>query len=198
MLPTIKNEILKTRELMDEIYNNDSFLNEVQKIITCCTNALSAGKKILFAGNGGSAADSQHLAAELVSRLKFDRPALRAISLTVDTSALTAIGNDYGYKYVFSRQIAALGDEGDVFFAISTSGNSENILTALQEAQQRKLITVGFTGKSGGKMKDMCTHILCIPSQETPKIQEGHILLGHIICECIESALFSQLKQKAA
>ncbi len=198
MIHLIKNEIQKTQNVINHIMKNDVILNEIESIINCSLDALRAGKKILFAGNGGSAADSQHLAAELVSRLKFDRPALRALSLTVDTSALTAIGNDYGYKEVFARQIAALGDKGDIFFAISTSGNSENILEALKEAQKRGLITIGLTGESGGKMRNMCDHILCVPSYETPKIQECHIIIGHIICECIENALFAHLTQEVA
>lgn len=198
MISVIKEEMMKTKDVIETLLSDDVFLQKTQEIIKVCITALKKGKKIMFAGNGGSAADSQHLAAELVSRLKVDRAALRALALTVDTSALTAIGNDYGYEYVFSRQLAALGEEGDIFFAISTSGNSKNIIAVLEEARKRQIISVGLTGSSGGKMKEMCSHALCIPSTETPKVQECHILIGHIICECIETALFSKDKQQAA
>lgn len=198
MINFIKEKLQKARDILEELMENESFLSETQVIVERSVDALRRGKKIIFAGNGGSAADSQHLAAELVSRFNFDRPALPGLALTVDTSALTAIGNDYGYKHVFSRQIAALGNKGDLFFAISTSGTSENIIEALKEARQRELITIGFTGALGGGMKSLCDHILCVPSQETPKIQECHIMIGHLICECIEKQLFFNFKNEAA
>jgi D-sedoheptulose 7-phosphate isomerase len=156
-----------------------------------CVDALRAGGKLLIAGNGGSAADAQHLAAEFVSRFYFDRPGLAAIALTTDTSALTAIGNDYGFERLFSRQVDALGRAGDVFIGISTSGNSPNVLAALAECRTKRLITVGLTGHSGGKMAALCDHCLRMPSTETPKIQEGHIIVGHIICALVEREMFS-------
>jgi D-sedoheptulose 7-phosphate isomerase len=156
-----------------------------------CVDALRAGGKLLIAGNGGSAADAQHLAAEFVSRFYFDRPGLAAIALTTDTSALTAIGNDYGFERLFSRQVDALGRAGDVFIGISTSGNSPNVLAALAECRTKRLITVGLTGRSGGKMAALCDHCLRMPSTETPKIQEGHIIVGHIICALVEREMFS-------
>lgn len=152
--------------------------------------ALQAGSKLLFAGNGGSAADAQHWAGELVSRFNFDRPGLAGIALSTDTSILTAIGNDYGYDYVFARQIEALGRAGDVFFAISTSGNSANIVRAIKAARERGIKVVGFTGQGGGEMAKLCDICLRMPSAATPKIQEGHEFLGHLICCLIERRMF--------
>jgi D-sedoheptulose 7-phosphate isomerase len=150
------------------------------------------GKKTLIAGNGGSAADAQHIAGEFVSRFYFDRPALPSVALTTDTSILTAVGNDYGYEDIFSRQIEANGVEGDMFIAISTSGNSKNILKALKVAKEKNLITVGFTGSSGGEMEELCDYILKVPSSDTPRVQESHILAGHIICAVVEKELFGK------
>lgn len=153
--------------------------------------ALKSGNKLLFAGNGGSAADAQHWAGELVSRFNFDRPGLPAIALTTDTSILTAIGNDYGYDYVFARQVEALGRQGDVLLAISTSGNSPNIVRAIQAARAGGIGVIGFTGQAGGKMAEQCDLCFRMPSSETPKIQEGHELLGHLLCGMIESEMFA-------
>ena len=143
-----------------------------------------------MAGNGGSAADAQHIAGELVSRFAFDRPGLPAIALTTDTSILTAVGNDYGYEKLFSRQVQAHGRNGDVLIVYSTSGRSPNILHALDEARASGLICVGFTGNQGGPMLELCDYLLEVPSSETPKIQEGHLMLGHILCGLVENALF--------
>jgi D-sedoheptulose 7-phosphate isomerase len=154
--------------------------------------ALHSGKKILFFGNGGSAADAQHMAAELIGRFGPDRSPLAAISLSTDTSILTALGNDYGYEKVFSRQIEALGEAGDTAIGISTSGNSRNVLEALAVARSKGLFTVGFTGESGGNMNDRVEVLFRVPSRQTPRIQETHILLGHIICELIDRELFPQ------
>ena len=161
-----------------------------------CRNAYLSDRKILIAGNGGSAADAQHFAGELVSRFYFDRPPLAAIALTTDTSVLTAIGNDYGYDDVFSRQIQALGIAGDVFIAISTSCNSPNILKALAQSKQQGLTTIGLTGRSGGLMKALCDICLCAPSDSTPRIQECHLVLEHTLCACIEEGLFGNLREK--
>jgi D-sedoheptulose 7-phosphate isomerase len=152
---------------------------------------LRRGNKILFAGNGGSAADAQHWAGELVSRFNYDRPGLPGIALTTDTSILTAIGNDYGYEHVFARQIEALGVNGDVLYALSTSGNSKNILRGIEAARAAGLKVIGFTGNSGGAMAGQCTICLRMPSAETPKIQEGHEILGHLICGMIEREMFA-------
>jgi len=153
-------------------------------------DAYEAGNKLLIAGNGGSAADAQHIAAEFVSRFNFDRPGLPAMALTTDTSILTAIGNDYGYEKLFRRQIEANGVSGDVFLGISTSGNSPNLLEALEAARVKGIMTIGLTGQTGGKMRDLCDHCLCVPSNDTPRIQEAHILIGHTLCAMVELAMF--------
>lgn len=154
-----------------------------------CENAIRADKKILFFGNGGSAADCQHLATELTARYITDRPAIAALALTTDTSALTAIGNDFGFERLFARQIEALGIEGDVAVGISTSGNSANVLEALKTARQRGLITVGLSGRAGGKMHDLCDILLIVPSDTTARIQEMHITLGQMLCGALEQRL---------
>lgn len=163
---------------------------QVSQSVSLCVEALRSGKKILFAGNGGSAADAQHWAGELVSRFYYDRPGLPAIALTTDTSILTAIGNDYGYDYTFARQVEALGQSGDVLVAISTSGRSRNILRALDAAEQIGLKVIGFTGSSGGDMVSRCSVCFRIPSDETPRIQEGHEFIGHLLCALIEQEMF--------
>lgn len=174
------------------ILADTKILDAIKRICELCLQVYKQGNKILVAGNGGSAADSQHLVAELVSRFYFDRPGLPAIALTTDSSILTAVGNDYGYEYVFSRQVEALGLPGDLLIAFSTSGNSANILRALTVAKSKKLMTVGLTGQSGGKMWPLCDHCICVPSPETPRIQEAHTLISHIICAVIEEWLFGK------
>ncbi len=183
-------EFDKSRRLIDAIAADAALRAQVLDVVTRCVAALKRGNKILFAGNGGSAADAQHWAAELVSRFGYDRPGLAGIALTTDTSALTAIGNDYGYERVFARQLEALGHDGDVLFAISTSGNSTNILAAIDAARGLGIDVIGFTGRKGGAMASRCTVCLRMPSDETPKIQEGHELLGHLICGLIEREMF--------
>ena len=162
----------------------------VARMAAICTTGLQSGRKLLIAGNGGSAADAQHWAGELVSRFYYDRPGLPALALTTDTSIITAIANDYGYDYVFARQIEALGQEGDVFIGISTSGRSKTILRALQVARSRGIATLGFTGATGGDMADLCDVLLRVPSDLTPRIQEGHEIVGHILCALIERNMF--------
>src|SRR5947209_2575653 len=169
--------------------NKDAIVRTAETI----AHGLRNGRKALFFGNGGSAADAQHLAAELVGRFGPDRSPLAAISLSTDTSILTAIGNDYGYDQVFSRQIAALGQAGDTAVAISTSGNSPSVLEAIDMARSKGLFTVGFTGDSGGKMKDRVEVLFRVPSRQTPRIQETHLLLGHILCELVDRALFPEI-----
>ena len=146
----------------------------------------------MIAGNGGSAADAQHIAAELVSRFYFDRPGLPSIALTTDSSMLTAIGNDYGYDQLFARQVQANGVAGDVFIGISTSGSSRNVVNALKVSKEMGLVTVGLTGETGGEMKALCDYCICVPSRETPRIQEVHILIGHILCAIVEEAMFGK------
>lgn len=186
----IQREIEKLSNLLAQIKNNHELLQTVTAIADSCIAALQQGKKILFVGNGGSAADSQHLAAELVSRLRYNRPALAAIALTTDTSALTAIGNDYSFENIFSRQLESIGQAGDVLIAISTSGKSPNILRVLDIARTKQIVAIGFSGLSSPLMAERCKHVLNIPSCETPKIQECHIMFGHIICALIEDAFF--------
>jgi D-sedoheptulose 7-phosphate isomerase len=162
----------------------------IAKVCELLVNALSRGNKILLFGNGGSAADAQHIAAELVGRFAFDRRALPALALSVNSSSLTAIGNDYGFDQVFSRQMEALARPGDVAIGISTSGTSSNILCAFSTAKKMRLQTIALTGKTGGKLKGNVDHCLCVPSSETARIQECHILIGHIISELVEKEMF--------
>lgn len=169
-----------------------ALLAQVREVAIKCAEACKSGKKVLFAGNGGSAADAQHLAGEFVSRFNYDRPGLASFALTVDTSVLTAIGNDYGYEKLFERQIQACAQAGDVFIGLSTSGNSPNILRALEQARKMGVYTVGMTGETGGKMLEACDVCLRVPSRETPRIQESHITLGHVICGLVEHIIFPQ------
>jgi len=166
-------------------------IKELQNYIyTACvlvSEAIVDGKKLILFGNGGSAADAQHIAAELTGRYKSERRGLPAIALTTDTSALTAIGNDYGYKEVFKRQVEALANKGDVVIGISTSGNSKNVIKALKKAKKRGCKTIGFSGKDGGKMSEVCDINIVVPSNNTPRIQEMHILIGHIICQSVDN-----------
>ena len=161
---------------------------DIKKACETAIATLKAGGKILLCGNGGSAADAQHIAAELTGRYKTERGALAGIALTTDTSALTAIGNDYGYEFVFSRQLEALGREGDLLIAISTSGNSGNVIKALELAQKIGIKTIGLSGRTGGAMNELCELNLVVPSNDTPRIQEMHIMIGHIICQAIDDA----------
>jgi D-sedoheptulose 7-phosphate isomerase len=166
-----------------------SMMAEVSRVIV---DALQQGNKLFLYGNGGSAADAQHIAAEFVGRFAFDRPALPALALSVNTSCVTAIGNDYGFDLVFSRQLEALGRKGDVAIGISTSGNSQNVLCGMSTSKKLGIHTIAFTGHSGGKIRDVVDHCLCAPSNETPRIQECHILMGHIISELVEKTIFHE------
>lgn len=161
---------------------------DIKKACETAVATLKAGGKILLCGNGGSAADAQHIAAELTGRYKTERGALAGIALTTDTSALTAIGNDYGYELVFSRQLEALGREGDLLIAISTSGNSGNVVKALELARKIGIKTIGLSGRTGGAMNELCELNLVVPSNDTPRIQEMHIMIGHIICQAIDDS----------
>ncbi len=188
----IVNQIEEAIKVQQRMLNDDELLEKITISANKCIDSLKSGKKILLAGNGGSAADSQHIAGELVSRFAFDRPGLAAIALTTDTSILTAIGNDYGYECLFSRQIQALGNDGDIFIAYSTSGKSPNILKAITEAKDRGIYTIGLTGNRRAEMNDMCDIVLEVPSSDTPKIQEGHLIIGHILCGIIENKIFGK------
>jgi len=186
----VAGQFRETSENLRLMTKDAALLAAVAQVARACIEALRQGHKILFAGNGGSAADAQHLAAELVSRFAYDRPGLPAFALTTDTSVLTAIGNDYGYERLFARQVEAVGGAGDVFFGISTSGRSPNVLNALDVARAKELVTVGMTGQAGGQMPGRCDYLLRVPSQSTPRIQEGHIAIGHAICQIIEAQMF--------
>ncbi|WP_167353025.1 D-sedoheptulose 7-phosphate isomerase [Desulfonatronum thiosulfatophilum] len=157
-------------------------------------SALSDGKKILLCGNGGSAADAQHLAAEFVNRFLIDRRPLPAIALSTDTSILTAVGNDFGFELVFAKQVQALGQPGDVLLGLSTSGNSPNVLAALRAGRETGMVTIGLTGEGGGEMQELCDHLLAVPSRQTPLIQEVHITIGHLLCLLTDEILFAGLK----
>lgn len=189
----IKSYIQDSIETKTKILNDASILSTIQNIADAIVNAYKKDKKVLTAGNGGSAGDAQHIAGELVSKFFFDRPGLTAFSLATDTSILTAIGNDYGYEKSFSRQIQANAKEGDVFIGISTSGNSKNIVLALQEARKKGVITVGFVGQKECEIDNWCDYIIHVPSASTPTIQESHIMIGHIICALVEEANFSKV-----
>jgi D-sedoheptulose 7-phosphate isomerase len=186
----IRTQIEETQKVMTSMLADAALLVRVEAAAHACIEAMNNGNKVLLAGNGGSAADAQHIAGEFVSRFAFDRPGLPAMALTTDTSIMTAIGNDYGYVKLFARQVQAHAKKGDIFIAYSTSGLSPNVLEALQEAKIRGLVCIGMTGNRGGPMKDLCDHYLDVPSADTPKIQEGHAVLGHILCGLVELAVF--------
>lgn len=188
----VTSQIKKSYEVKKTILENNHLLNLILQVSEKAVEVYRNGNKTLIAGNGGSAADAQHIAGEFVSRFYFDRPGIPSIAITTDTSILTAIGNDYGYEKLFSRQIEANGVKGDMFIGISTSGNSKNILEALRVCKEKEIITVGLTGETGGKMTDLCDYCIKVPSNETPRIQESHILIGHIICSVVEEALFGK------
>jgi D-sedoheptulose 7-phosphate isomerase len=186
----IQSALAETRDVMLAVCSDSGLHNSIGRAADIAVERLKAGNKLLFCGNGGSAADAQHLAGELVSRFLYDRPGLPAFALTVDTSVLTAIGNDYGYERAFSRQVEAVGQHGDVLFAFSTSGRSPNILAALQSARQKGLHTVALTGRTGGVLHDRADVVIHAPSDSTPRIQEVHITVGHLICQIIEERMF--------
>jgi len=186
----ISAQITEAQRVMAAMLEDKALFNNVEKAAEACINCMNQGGKILLAGNGGSAADAQHIAGEFVSRFAFDRPGLSAFALTTDTSILTAVGNDYGYEKLFSRQVQSHGKAGDVFIGYSTSGKSPNILRAFEEARSLGVITIGMTGNRGGPMRDLCDYIFEVPSSDTPKIQEGHLVLGHILCGLVENAIF--------
>ena len=189
MHATIRAEFDKALANMQALHADAALSRQIAQAAQLCVAALRAGGKILFCGNGGSAADAQHWAGELVSRFYYDRPGLPAIALTTDSSILTAIGNDYGYDYTFARQVEALGREGDVLVAISTSGNSPNVLRAADAAKARGMQVIAFTGRSGGKLAPQADLCFRMPSDETPRIQEGHEFVGHLLCALIESEM---------
>jgi D-sedoheptulose 7-phosphate isomerase len=189
MKELIINEIEKSIEVKTAVLNDNIIIEKLSSLVNDCIQSLNSGGKIIFCGNGGSFADSQHLAAEFISRLRFDRAPLSSIALGTNSSNMSAIGNDYGYDQVFKREILALGNSNDIFIPISTSGNSGNIIEAINSAKMKNIRTVAFTGGTGGKMSNICECII-VPSSSTEKIQEVHIMLGHILCFLIEEKIF--------
>jgi D-sedoheptulose 7-phosphate isomerase len=190
MQQKITNIVFESIKTKQRLLKDSDLINTIQSVVACMVEAFKNDKKILFCGNGGSAADAQHIAAELSGRFYQDRAPLFAEALHVNTSFLTAVANDYGYAQAFARMVQAAGRKGDILVAISTSGNSDNILNAVNQGIQQGMIVVGMTGESGGKMKDKCDFLINIPSNDTPRIQEAHILVGHILCELVEKELF--------
>ena len=188
----IKKIIAESVSVKSMVLDNEELLQRVEQIVTGMVTALRNGNRIYFAGNGGSAADAQHLAAEFSGRFYIDRDALPAEALHCNTSYLTAVANDYSYDVVYARLIKGLGMKGDFLVGLSTSGNSANIIKAFEVARDRGIITVGMTGETGGKMKDLSDYLINIPSTNTPRIQESHMLLGHIICELVEEQYFAK------
>ncbi|MBK5276875.1 MAG: D-sedoheptulose 7-phosphate isomerase [Desulfuromonadales bacterium] len=188
MINEIKKQLQDNRAVIEVMER--SLTPVIAEMSSLISTALAAGNKLLVMGNGGSAADSQHFAAEIVGRFKMERRALPAVALTTDTSILTAIGNDYGFEAIFSRQVEALAAPGDIVVGISTSGNSPNVLKALNAASERGCRTIGLLGRDGGSIKEICDLALVIPSTDTPRIQEGHITIIHIVCDLVEKALF--------
>lgn len=184
-----QKHISSSIETKQALLANDTVLQSIIKTSELCLDAYKKGNKVIIAGNGGSAADSQHIAAEFVSRFEFDRPGLPALALTTDTSIITAIGNDYGFEKLFARQIEANGQPGDIFIGISTSGNSKNILAAFATAKAKGITTVGLAG-SAGEIAQHCDICIQVPSTHTPRIQESHILIGHMICAYVEEEYF--------
>lgn len=192
MKEKILQQIQNSIKLKQQLLETPAVLSGIEKAASTIISAFRNKKKLLLAGNGGSAADAQHIAAEFVNRFNFDRHGLPAIAMTTDTSVLTSIGNDYSYDRIFARQLEALGNAGDVFIGISTSGNSRNLVEALKVCRKEKIETIGLTGSSGGLMKGLCDICIQVPSNETPRIQEVHSLIGHIICFIVEEELFGK------
>lgn len=188
----IIDSISESISVKQSILQDLSLIEDIGKVSLKIVSSLKKGGKLIIAGNGGSAADAQHIAGEFISRFNFDRKALAAIALTTDTSILTAIGNDYGYEFVFSRQVEGLGNKDDIFFAISTSGNSKNIIKALEVCKEKNIFSIGLTGKTGGAMDSMCDVCLKAPSTLTPRIQEAHLVIYHIICAIVEEELLGK------
>ncbi len=190
MSEKIKKIITASIQAKTEILNDDAFIKKIENAVDVIVNAFEKGNSVWFCGNGGSAADAQHLAAEFSGRFYKNRKALPAEALHCNTSYLTAVANDYSYDVIYSRLVEGIAGEGDVLIGLSTSGNSANIIKAFETAKEKKVITIGFTGAGGGKLKDISDFLFNVPSTDTPRIQESHIMVGHIICELVEEKLF--------
>ena len=187
----IRRNISDSISVNQKLLKNDTILTEITKVVDLIVEAFNNGNKLLFCGNGGSAADAQHLAAEFSGRYYLNRPPLHAEALHTDTSFMTAVSNDFSFDEVYARLIQGIGKQGDILIGMSTSGNSKNVIKALEEAKKKNIITIGFTGKANGNMKPYCDFLINIPSDDTPRIQECHLMLGHAICELVEKELFS-------
>ncbi len=190
MIDFIKSKIQHSIDLKTALLSDNAILNSIDLLVKDIIASYKSGGKVLWCGNGGSAADAQHLAAELSGRFYYDRPPLFSDALHVNTSYTTAVANDYSYDVIYSRLVEAMGKKGDILIGLSTSGNSKNVIKALEKANEIGMITVGFTGQTGGNMKSNCKYLINIPSTDTPRIQECHMLLGHTICEMVEMGLF--------
>jgi len=191
MNDTIKIIIAQSISVKQQLLTDETIIATVAETVNIIVTAFKNGNKVLFCGNGGSAADAQHLAAEFSGRFYIDRPALPADALHCNTSYLTAVANDYSYDMVYARLLQGIGNKGDILVGLSTSGNSTNIIKACEVAKEKGMVTIGCTGATGGKMKTLCDYLLNVPSTDTPRIQESHILLGHIICQLVEEKLFT-------
>ena len=191
MIDTIKKIIESSITVKQKILDDETFLEKIETAVNAVGNAFGNGNKVLFCGNGGSAADAQHLAAEFSGRFYKNRKALPAEALHCNTSYLTAVANDYSYDVIYSRLVDGIGVAGDVLIGLSTSGNSGNIVNAFEKAREKNMVTIGFTGATGGIMKGLSDYLFNVPSTDTPRIQESHIMIGHIICELVEAKLFS-------
>ena len=192
MSQKIKDIISASISVKQQLLEDKKIISSLTDCVTVIVDAFTKGNKVLFCGNGGSAADAQHLAAEFSGRFYIDRDALPAEALHCNTSYITAVGNDYSYDVIYSRIIKGIGNKGDILIGLSTSGNSANVVKAFEMAKQKEMITIGFTGFTGGAMKEISDYLLNVPSTDTPRIQESHILLGHIICELVEARLFGK------
>jgi D-sedoheptulose 7-phosphate isomerase len=193
-LEVIRDQVAESIAVKQAVLNNEKLIGQIEKLVENCVECLLSGGKVIFAGNGGSFADAQHLSAEFISRFLFDRAPLASLVLGANNSAITAIGNDYGYEQVFARELQGVAKPGDLFVAISTSGNSRNIFFAVEQAIKQGVTTVAFTGEEGGKLAALCD-CLCVPSRETARIQECHIMIGHIVCGLVEKTYFSGVRQ---
>ncbi len=190
MYNLIKTQLRTSSNIKQQISENESAVKLIHDISEQCIQAFRSGHKVILAGNGGSASDAQHIAAEFVGRFEKDRAGLPALALATNSSSITAIGNDYGYDAIFQRQVQALAVPGDVFFGFTTSGNSNNIIAAVQECRAKGIASIGMTGESGGSLLELCDYCFCVPSSNTARIQEAHITVGHILCSLVENALF--------
>ena len=191
MKETIESIIKSSIETKKMVLANEDLINTIAGVVDVIAYSFGAGNRVYFCGNGGSAADAQHLAAEFSGRFYTDRRALPAEALHCNTSYLTAVANDYSFDVIYSRLIEGIGEKGDVLVGLSTSGNSANILNAFNTAREKQMVTIGFTGETGGKLKMMSDHLIAIPSNDTPRIQEAHIMIGHIICQLVEEKIFA-------